>query len=120
VTPEARIVSPDPGLGIVVGGRPRRDDTGRQVRGENAMDKRTSSRSKVAMAGAIEFGDISINCMVRDVSNIGATLELTAPHDIPRHVTLVLMADIMRLPSHVVWRKSKRVGIAFDWIGAGC
>jgi hypothetical protein len=36
------------------------------------------------------------------------------PVGIPEHFSLVLPADGLRMSCHVVWRKEKRIGIAFD------
>jgi len=36
------------------------------------------------------------------------------PVGIPEHFSLVLPADGLRMSCHVVWRKEKRTGIAFD------
>jgi hypothetical protein len=36
------------------------------------------------------------------------------PLDIPDRFTLIVQAEQLKRPSHVVWRKEKRVGGAFD------
>jgi hypothetical protein len=41
-----------------------------------------------------------------------STPDATSPAGIPEHFMLV--ADGSQLPCHVVWRKEKRVGAAFD------
>jgi hypothetical protein len=79
------------------------------------MDEhRTAPRHRVLKAGTIEFGGTAINCMVRNFSNAGAALDVTSLFGIPDHFTLVLPADGHHLPCHVVWRKDKRIGVAFD------
>jgi hypothetical protein len=75
-------------------------------------DKRTAPRHRVLKAGTIEFNGGAIDCMVRNRSSTGAALDVTSPIGIPKHFTLV--ADGLRLPCHVVWRKEKRIGVAFD------
>jgi hypothetical protein len=75
-------------------------------------EHRIAPRHRVLKAGTIEFGGGTINCMVRNVSAGGAALEVSSPVGIPEHLTL--FADGSHLPCHVVWRKEKRIGVAFD------
>jgi hypothetical protein len=77
-------------------------------------DKRTNRRQRVLKAGTIEFNGGGLSCTVRNLSKAGAALEVPSPVGIPEHFTLVLSADRQHMPCHVVWRKEKRIGIAFD------
>ena len=52
--------------------------------------------------------------MVRNLSISGAALDVTRTVGIPEHFTLVFPADGLHMPCHVVWRKEKRIGVAFD------
>jgi hypothetical protein len=76
------------------------------------VEKRTVSRHRVLKAGTIEFGGGAINCMVRNQSTTGAALDVASPVGIPEHFTLI--TDGSHLPCHVVWRREKRIGVAFD------
>jgi hypothetical protein len=75
-------------------------------------EKRISPRRRVLKAGTIESDSGVIDCMVRNLSTTGAALEVTRSIGIPERFTL--MADGLRQSCHVVWRKEKRIGIAFD------
>jgi PilZ domain len=75
-------------------------------------DKRSSQRNRVLKAGTIEFNGGAIDCMVRNRSAAGAALDVTSPIGIPERFTLI--ADGARFPCQVVWRKEKRIGVAFD------
>jgi hypothetical protein len=77
-------------------------------------EKRNVSRHRVLKAGTIEFGGGAIDCMVRNMSNTGAALDVTSPIGIPEHFTLVFPTDGLHMPCHVVWRKEKRIGVAFN------
>jgi hypothetical protein len=66
------------------------------------------------MAGTIEFVGGTINCVIRDMSISGAALDVTSHLDIPERFNLVFKADSTRIPCHIVWRKEKRIGVAFD------
>ena len=76
-------------------------------------DKRKTPRRRVLKAGIIEFGG-AIDCTVRNLSNIGAALDVVSPVGIPERFTLFLPAEGRRLPCRVVWRKEKRIGVTFD------
>lgn len=79
------------------------------------MDEhRTAQRHRVLKAGTIAFNGAGINCTVRNVSDKGAALDVTSPVGIPPAFTLVINGDHTAKPCHVIWRKEKRIGIAFD------
>jgi hypothetical protein len=82
----------------------------------SAMDKdnhRIAPRHRVLKAGTIEFGGGGIDCTVRNVSDTGAALEVTSPVGIPERFTLVVPQDNIAKPCRVMWRKEKRIGVAF-------
>jgi hypothetical protein len=77
-------------------------------------EKRAAQRNRVLKAGKIEFGSSAINCMVRNITELGAMIDLTSPIGIPDHFTLALQADGLRKYCRIVWRNDKRIGVAFD------
>jgi PilZ domain len=77
-------------------------------------EHRISVRQRVLKAGTIEFGGGAIDCTIRNISSTGAALNVNSPIGIPDRFILVLPADELHMPCHVVWRKPKRIGIAFD------
>jgi len=83
------------------------------------VDKRISARNRVLKVGTIEFDGSSINCMVRNLSNTGAALDLSDPDSVPEYFTLVMLAEGLRLPGQIVWRKGKRIGVTLDWTSPG-
>ena len=78
------------------------------------MEKRGANRYRVLKTGTIEFGGGAINCMVRNMSHLGAALDVGSPVGTPDHFTLVLVADGHHTSCHVVWRKQRRIGVAFE------
>ena len=78
------------------------------------IEKRVFPRHRVLKAGTIEFDGGAINCMVRNMSDIGAALDVNSPVGIPEHFTLVFPADGLDMPCRVAWRKEKRIGVVFD------
>lgn len=77
-------------------------------------ENRSAQRRRVLKAGTIEFGGGAIDCTVRNMSGTGAALDVSSPVGIPDRFNLILPADGRHMPCHVVWRKEKRIGIAFD------
>jgi len=75
-------------------------------------ENRIAGRQRTLKAGKIEFGGGAIDCTVHNISATGAALNVASPVGIPARFTLVTEGN--RLPCHVVWRKEKRIGVAFD------
>jgi hypothetical protein len=78
------------------------------------MEKRAIPRNRVLKAGTIEFDGGAINCVVRNISNAGAALDVTSPLGIPERFNLISQADGVHRHCHIIWRKEKRIGVAFD------
>jgi PilZ domain len=78
------------------------------------MEKRAANRHRILKAATIEFGGGGITCMVRNISDSGAMLDVTSPVGIPEHVSLVILAEGKHLPCRVVWRKEKWIGVTFE------
>jgi len=77
-------------------------------------DKRIATRNRVLKTGTIEFGGGGIDCTVRNLSETGAALQVVTPLDIPDRFTLFVPSQQLKKPCHIVWRKEKQIGIAFD------
>jgi hypothetical protein len=77
-------------------------------------EKRTAPRHKKLKAGTIEFGGGAIDCTVRNMSEIGAALDVVTPLFIPDRFTLHVPSEHFKKPCRIVWRKEKRIGVAFD------
>ena len=56
----------------------------------------------------------AIGCILKNLSATGAALEFVSTLDIPDRFTLFVQAEQLKQPCHVVWRKEKRIGVAFD------
>jgi len=60
------------------------------------------------------LGGGAFDCIVRNISGIGAALEVVTPLFIPEKFTLFVPTDQLKRRCHVVWRKEKRIGAVFD------
>ena len=77
-------------------------------------DKRHQRRQRVLKAGTIAFGGSHIDCAVRNISTTGAALEVESQAGIPTSFELLITADRFIRRCHVVWRRGRRLGIAFE------
>jgi PilZ domain len=78
------------------------------------VETRAAPRYRIMKAGKIEFGGFEVDCLVRNLSLTGAALEVSSQCGIPQEFNLVVRADGLNLPCHIVWRKDYRIGVAFD------
>ena len=78
------------------------------------MNNKRYQRQKVMKAGTIVFGGSGIDCLVRNISDSGANLEVESQIGIPNSFDLVIDTEHSNHHCHVVWRKARRIGIAFD------
>jgi hypothetical protein len=76
-------------------------------------ETRIAPRRRILKAATIESGG-GIECHVKNLSDTGAALEILSPLYVPDNFTLVVPSDQLRRRCHVVWRKARRVGVAFD------
>ena len=79
-----------------------------------AMDKRAAQRNRVLKAGTIEFPGGAFSCMVRNMSEGGAALDVPSVAGIPHDFTLVIPIEGLRFYCRSVWRKERRIGVTFD------
>lgn len=77
-------------------------------------ENRSTPRHKKLKAGTIEFGGDAIDCTIRNMSETGAALDVVTPLFIPDRFTLCVPTENLKKRCHIVWRKEKRIGVAFD------
>src|SRR5215470_5248494 len=81
---------------------------------EDDPENRRAQRFRVFKAGTIEFSGNSIPCTVRNLSASGAALEINSPLWFPDRFILGIASDGSQRSCHVVWRREKRIGVAFE------
>jgi hypothetical protein len=77
-------------------------------------EHRIAARHRILKAGTISFGGGAIDCTVRNISDTGAAVEVVTPLFIPDRFTLIIQSAQTSWPCHIVWRKERRMGVAFD------
>jgi len=75
-------------------------------------ERRKNPRRRVLKSGTISFdrGE-SLDCVVRNISELGACLERV---NIPDDFTLIVKTAKMIRLCHVVWRAGRRIGVSFQ------
>jgi hypothetical protein len=77
-------------------------------------ERRKLPRRRTLKAGSITLNhDGSVDCRVRNLSPIGACLEVASQMGIPDEFVLVVETDRVKAPCHVIWRTATRLGVAF-------
>jgi hypothetical protein len=75
--------------------------------------RRVMARCRMLKTGSIEFSETAIECTVRNVSEVGAALEVVSPLYIPDRFTLFIQSEQSKRTCRIVWRTGKRMGVAF-------
>jgi hypothetical protein len=75
---------------------------------------RIAPRQRILKAGTISFGGAAIDCTVRNISEQGVALDVVTPLFIPDCFTLIIQTAQFKRPCHIVWRRERRMGVAFD------
>jgi PilZ domain len=83
------------------------------VQNNGMHERRAQPRKRVFKAGTIEFDGVGVDCTIRNISATGAGLEVVSPLTIPHEITLNIRSGEVRQHCYIVWRKEKRIGVAF-------
>jgi hypothetical protein len=81
---------------------------------ENTIEKRAVSRQRVLKGATIAFGGHGIPCTVRNLSPMGAGLDVAATITVPSSFTLMIQTSQLIRRCHSIWRNDTRIGVAFD------
>jgi hypothetical protein len=61
----------------------------------------------------IRFGDISMSCVLRNLSEAGAALDIGSQVGIPDQFALIVLPQKKIYSCNVIWRKERRIGVQF-------
>jgi hypothetical protein len=77
-------------------------------------EHRRAQRLRTLKGGSIMFGTaMAVDCLIRNMSETGACLEVTSPFGIPDNFTLLIRPEIIKRSCQVAWREAKRIGVRF-------
>jgi hypothetical protein len=77
-------------------------------------DTRKAPRRAVRLTGRISFASKSLTCMVRDISESGASIEDANLALVPDRFRLIIEMESAERRCTVVWRKPTRIGVRFS------
>jgi PilZ domain len=79
------------------------------------MERRRQVRARTLKSGRIIFNHRSsvIDCTVRNLSPVGACLNVASTIGIPEEFEVMLDADNTTRNCRVVWQKEKQLGVRF-------
>ncbi len=76
-------------------------------------NKRQSSRRRTFKGGSISFDRGVNDCVIRNMSDTGALLEVASPLGIPDRFILIIKPEIIQRQCQVVRRTAKNIGVKF-------
>lgn len=78
-------------------------------------ERRKQPRRRTLKAGLIAFNRAAtIECQVRNLSPLGACLDVPSQIGIPDEFTLVVDHERLKKKCRVIWRKPTRLGVEFQ------
>lgn len=82
---------------------------------ERNYDNRGGPRSRMLKGGVIAFSGrhATIPCVVRDISEGGARLQVAQGSAVPDTFELIVELDGLEAPCQIAWRKPHEVGVSF-------
>lgn len=77
-------------------------------------EKRQTPRLRTLKGGLITFGvAVGVDCIIRNMSETGAALEVQSQTGIPDDFTLLIKPELIKRKCQVAWRDGKRIGVHF-------
>ena len=82
-------------------------------------EQKSTLRGRTLLAGKIisNYGQSSIDCVVRRISEHGATVMTDSPLGIPEHFQLRIIGEGPPRPCKRVWQSDKELGLEFEDVG---
>jgi hypothetical protein len=80
------------------------------------MDElRKHPRHRTFKGGSISHDHATgIACLIRNISDGGACLELDYPNELPEDFTLIIKPEFVKRDCHLAWRAGTRAGVSFS------
>lgn len=77
-------------------------------------NRRGTFRKNAFTFGAVLLDGGEVSCLVWDATDVGAQIEVEDDHAVPDRFALRVSTGTEPRPATVAWRRSRRIGIAFD------
>lgn len=76
-------------------------------------ERRQRPRSRTFKGGTIMFGVATVDCIIRNLSENGASLEIGSAVGVPDDFILIIKPESLKRKCKVAWRSADRVGVQF-------
>lgn len=77
-------------------------------------EQRKKQRLRTLKSGSISFAYASgIDCVIRNLSETGACLELATPAGIPETFALIIKPEGIKRNCQIAWRTARKIGVRF-------
>ena len=77
-------------------------------------ENRATQRKRTFKGGRIHLNHATtVDCVVRSVSDSGASLEIESPVGIPDAFAILISGESVPRDCRVAWRKQRRIGVKF-------
>jgi hypothetical protein len=85
---------------------------------QRVEDRRTSQRKQTCLPVKITYngGAYSFDCVILDISDSGACIEIPDGETLPKHVDLIDMKGGVAYASEVRWRARSQLGVLFTCV----
>ena len=80
----------------------------------SSIESGTHGRTFLVGKLTFNFGGSSIDCIVRRLSDEGATVELASALGIPEHFQLLIPSEGRQRPCRRVWQSDRQLGLKFE------
>jgi hypothetical protein len=79
-------------------------------------NKRLDHRSRTLLSGKLIFGNVTISpdCVIRDLSDGGARVRVSAAIPLPASLSLMVVRDGLLFGATIVWRRGDELGLKFN------
>src|SRR5262245_22351879 len=80
------------------------------------LEQKPKPQGRTFLAGKIisNFGQSSIDCIVRRISDVGAVIEVESVRGIPEHFHLMIPGEGAPQPCKRAWQSDKQIGLVFE------
>ena len=78
------------------------------------VEKRAEHRRKMLKGGTLHFnkGYSTLECVMRDISAVGARIQMGETFGVPSRFVLSITGDDARYEASVQWRNARNIGLA--------
>jgi len=79
------------------------------------QERRRSARSRVIKGAKLVLGaSLVIDCVVRNLTNVGARIQISNTTDLPESLELTFDGGRSYRPCRIVWRTTDETGVEFS------